>query len=343
MMDWVALHGALEDKAKGLQELIDNETPASPTPASAVASSPIVGGHMQLAGVADVHVVLNHVVRYEKAEVAQIENILRGETRSRTYRTLLRNETETEDTTETTTTQERELKTEDRSDLKTETDNSLKEALDIKAGLDVQYKQGDSLKLDINASVAYNRSKEETNKVAAEFAKDVTNRAAQKVVEMVRRSVKLKELRETEESVQHDFDNTAADVTDNVVGVYQWIDKVYENVHLTVGGPAAIFDGVVVQPAQRLLTAPPSADGALGGATPPPPLDLQPADLHPWNYLAQATRFGATGVPPHHRLRPTPRSPLPPAMRTRRGSPTTSRCRTTPWPPTPRWCSTPRT
>jgi hypothetical protein len=296
--DWIALHSLLEDKALSLQKRIDDETPASTTPASPNALSPIVGGHMQLAGVADVHVVLNHVVKYEKAELAQIENVLLGESRSRTYRTLLRDESDTESTTETTTTQEREVKTEDRSDLKTETDNSLKEVLDLKASADVQYKQGDSLKLDLNASVAYNRTKEEATKVATEFAKDVTNRAAQKVVQTVRQSIKTKILRETEETIVHGFDNTASTRTDNVVGVYQWIEKVYENTHLTVGGPAAIFDGVVLQPAQRLLTAPPSTDGALGGATPPPPLDIQPTDIHPWNYLTLASRFGATGVAP---------------------------------------------
>jgi hypothetical protein len=298
LMNWVGLHALLEDKAVSFQKIIDDETPASTTPPTPNASSPIVGGHMQLAGVADVHVILNHVVRYEKAELAQIENILLGESRNRTYRTLLRNETDSETTTETTTTQEREVKTEDRSDLKTETDNSLKEVLDLKSGVDIQYKQGDSLKLNLNASVAYNRSKEEASKVATEFAKDVTNRAAQKVVQTVRQSIKTKILRETEETIVHGFDNAAATRTDNVVGIYQWIEKVYENVHLTVGGPAAIFDGVVLQPAQRLLTTPPSADGALGSATPPPPLDVQPTDIHPWNYLTLASRFGASGVPP---------------------------------------------
>ena len=297
-MPWQALHATLEAKAKTLQKQIDDETPAATVASSPAATSPVVGGHMQLAGVADVHVVLNHVIGYEKSEVAQIENILLGEQRDRVYRTLLRNEQDTESTTETTTTQEREVKTEDRSDLKSETDSSLKEILDLKAGLDVQYKQGDSLKLNINASVAYNRSKDETNKVATEFAKDVTNRAAQKVVEMVRQSTKVKVLNETEETVEHKFDNTAPTRTDNIAGVYQWIEKVYENVHLTVGGPAAIFDGVVLQPAQRLLTAPPAADGALGRTTPPPVIDVQPSDIHPWNYLSLAAKFSATGLPP---------------------------------------------
>jgi hypothetical protein len=298
-MGWVALHARLEDKALSLQNNIDDEAPASTT-VSAPGPSPTVGGHMQLAGIADVHVVLNHVVRYEKAELAQVENILLGETRNRTYRTLLRSQTDTETTTETTSTQEREVKTEDRSDLKSETDTTLKEVLDLKASADIQYKQGDSLKLDLNASVAYSRSKDEANKAAADFAKDVVNRAAQKIVQTVRQSVKTQILNETEETVVHGFNNSqgTGTGTDNVVGVYQWIEKVYENAHLTVGGPAAIFDGVVLQPAQRLLTAPPSADGALGNATPPPPLDLQPTDIHPWNYLTLAQRFGATSLSP---------------------------------------------
>jgi hypothetical protein len=295
---WLSLHATLEEKAKTLQKKIDDETPAASAASSPASTSPVVGGHMQLAGVADVHVVLNHVIGYEKAEVAQIENILLGELRDRIYRTLLRNEQDTESTTETTTTQEREVKTEDRSDLKSETDSTLKEMLDIKAGLDVQYKPSDSLKLDINASVAYNRSKDETNKVATEFAKDVSNRAAQKVVQMVRQSTKVKVLRETEETIEHKFDNATSGHTDNIAGVYQWIEKVYENVHLTVGGPAAIFDGIVLQPGQRLLTAPPAADGALGSAMPPPVLDAQPSDIHPWNYLSLAAKFSATGLPP---------------------------------------------
>ncbi len=295
-LPFVLLHTTLEDKARYLQNLIDKQAPAAGG-AQATPASPSVAGHMQLAGVADVHVVLAHVKRYERAEIAHIENVLQGETRTRKYRTLLRNDTENEKTTETTTTQEREVKTESKSNLKLETNEALKEVLEVKAGADFEYNQGKTLTLKLNASVGYTRTKEESSKVASEFAKEVTNRAVEKIVETVKNSVKVKILNETEETIEHTFVNTPASASDHVTGIYQWVEKVYENVQLTVGAPAAIFDGVVLQPARRLLSASPSSDGALKGAAPPPPLDFSPADIESWNYLSLAGKFGATSMP----------------------------------------------
>lgn len=292
---WLPLHAALIAKATTLQLLLDQSAPLAPaTPA--VAPSLTVGGHMQLAGVADVHVVLNHVINYSKADIAQIENILLGEKRDRRYRTVTRDETHTEKITDTTTTQEKDLKTEDKSDLKSETDQTLKEALGVKAGVDITYKPSDSLTLKVNASVDYSRTKDEANKVASDFAKDITSTAVNKVVTEVKTSLKTSSMLKTEEVVSHNFDNPTSPTASNISGVYRWIEKIFENVHLTVGGPSAIFDGVVLQPAQRILQQPVDPTTALGLA-PPPLLTVSPADVAPWNYMSLAATYGATSVP----------------------------------------------
>jgi hypothetical protein len=102
------------------------------------------------AGVGDLLVVRQHIKRYEAGEIANIENILLGESRKKTTkhnltldRTLV---TETEKTTETTT----ELTTTERFELKTEAENTVKEDINARAGMSVSAKYG-SVQINANA------------------------------------------------------------------------------------------------------------------------------------------------------------------------------------------------
>ncbi|HVH98991.1 MAG TPA: hypothetical protein VM869_09785 [Enhygromyxa sp.] len=297
---WEAFHALLEAKARYLVHTIADlrrKLAASGAPDATAPSfvSTEIGGHMQFAGVADVHVFREHVVGYERGEIAHIENVLSGEKRTRNYRTLTRREEEKESAAETSTIEEKEIKTEERSLLKSEASSVLKEMLDVRVGVDLQVKVGETFKLGLNTSVGYSRSKEDSSKVATEFAKDVTNRAALRVEETVRQSERVRLLRETEEWVEHGFDNQGTG-RKNVVGIYQWIQKVHEVRHFLPGYTSAIFDGIVLQPAQRLLGLPTGASTVEG--TPPDPIDFSASDIHPWNYLELTSRYGAGQVPP---------------------------------------------
>jgi hypothetical protein len=149
---------------------------------------PIQPGLPQPIGMGDLLVVKQHIKRYELGEIANIENILRGESRKKSTkhnltldRTIV---TETEKTTETTT----ELTTTERFELQTEAENTVKEDINAHAGMSVSAKYG-AVEINANADAAYALSKSQSTKAATDHAKDVTSRAATKVTERVRQQV----------------------------------------------------------------------------------------------------------------------------------------------------------
>lgn len=207
-------------------------------------------------GVGDLLVVKQHIKRYELGEIANIENILLGESRKKQTkhnltldRTLV---TETEKTTETTT----ELTTTERFELKMEAENTVKEDLSAHGGTSVSAKYG-SVEIHANADVAYSASKNQSAKVATEHAKDVTSRAASKVTERVRQQVTSRTIETFEEYEEHGFNNEKG--TKNVSGVYQWVNKIYEAQVFNYGS-RLLFDLMVPEPAAFLLDAGASKD-----------------------------------------------------------------------------------
>jgi hypothetical protein len=202
-------------------------------------------------GVGDLLVVKQHIKRYEAGEIANIENILRGESRKKTTKHSLTLDqttvTETEKTTETTT----ELTTTERFELKTEAENTVKEDINAHAGMSVSAKYG-SVEINANAEASYGLSKTESTKAATDHAKDVTSRAASKVTERVRQQITSRTIEILEEDEEHGFDNTGG--AKNVSGIYQWINKVYEAQVLNYGR-RLLFDLMIPEPAAFLTDA----------------------------------------------------------------------------------------
>jgi len=188
----------------------------------------------------------------EAGDIADIENILRGEKRDkRVIHTLTTNTTVTTDTSKSTETTN-ELSVTERFDLKTESENVVKEDLAVNAGLNVSAKYG-AVEINANANVAYNLSKEQSTKVSTEHAKDVTSRAATKVTETVRRIVTTQTIDRLKDLEDHVFDNTGAG-KGNVSGVYQWINKIYEAQVFNYGS-RLLFDLIIPEPAAFILDA----------------------------------------------------------------------------------------
>lgn len=202
-------------------------------------------------GIGDLLVVKQNIKRYELGEIANIENILRGETRNKTTkhnltldRTLV---TETEQTTETT----QELTTTERFELKTEAENTVKEDISAHGGMSVSATYG-SVQINANADAAYGLSKSQSTKASTDHAKDVTSRAASKVTETVRQQVTSRTIEIFEEDEEHGFDNKNGQK--NISGLYQWINKVYE-AQVYNYGSRLLFDLMIPEPASFLLDA----------------------------------------------------------------------------------------
>jgi hypothetical protein len=263
---------------------------------------PTTFGNLKPAGIGDLLVTRQQLVGYEAGEVAHIENVLKGESQKRE---VSRSETVEETTLteqESTKEESRDLQSTDRFELQKESQNVL--ALDGRVapggfrgpsfGPVVEFENGDQTQLHGVQTL--------TEKNASKFSQDVTSRAANRVTERSRTQLTRRMLREFRETTSHAFDNKDSD---NVVGVYQWIDKLYR-AQVYHYGKRLFYDLVVPEPAAFLVQAYGQFDAEGRGLVKPEPLvfvqadgttrPLQPDDLGETNIGFYAARYGATGL-----------------------------------------------
>ena len=202
-------------------------------------------------GFTDLLVVKQHIARYELGEVARIENILKGESRSHSQKHALSNERGTVLETSTQTETNQELTTADHVSLQNEIENTLKEDIKVDAGVHVQYDVG-SVKAQADLTVGYDRSSSESKKFASNIAKDITQKAAKKVTQKIQQTITTKIIETFEENEDQAFDNKSGPA--NISGVYQWVEKVYL-AQVFNYGKHMLFDIMVPEPAASLLLA----------------------------------------------------------------------------------------
>jgi hypothetical protein len=166
--------------------------------------------------------VEQEVKQYVPGEVAHIENILQGETKIRETRRLVKSETSEYYEAVSTEENERDVQTTDRFEMEKETESIIKSDTKVDAGLSASLDYG-VVKINSNAGFSSSVSTENANKQATEYAKNITERARNKIAKKVteRRSTKI--TREFEDSNKHEL--TASD--SNVVGIYRYVDKIY--------------------------------------------------------------------------------------------------------------------
>jgi len=230
---------------------------------------PLRAGLPQPVGVGDLLVVKQQLKRYEPGDVANIENILRGEKRDKVNTHDLTTDTTTITTTSKTTETTTSLDVTERFELKTEVANVINEDLTANAGVNVSAKYG-AVQINANANVAYHLSKQQSAKTSTDHAKDVTTRAATKVTETVSQQEIARTIEKLTELESHTFDNTGGAA--NISGVYQWVNKVYE-AQVYNYGKRLLFDLTVPEPAAFIrdaLTATKTAQAVL----PPEPFVL---------------------------------------------------------------------
>jgi hypothetical protein len=124
-------------------------------------------GKATVAGVADLLVVKQQLVGYEGADIAHIENVLKGESKDREHTSTSRTESTTVTETEVTTTDDHELGSTSRFEMSKESTTTIKEDQSLKAGLQVSAKYGPFVEVSANVEGSTSRSKEEVNKSAS--------------------------------------------------------------------------------------------------------------------------------------------------------------------------------
>jgi hypothetical protein len=142
---------------------ITNALPGLPN----LGNIPSTKGKVTLSGVADLLVVKQKLKSYNAADVAHIENVLKGESKNREHTTTSRTESTTLTQTQSTTTDEHELASTSRFEMSKESSTTIKEDQSLKAGLQVSAKYGPFVEVSASVEGAVSRSKEEVNKAAS--------------------------------------------------------------------------------------------------------------------------------------------------------------------------------
>ncbi|MCD9098023.1 hypothetical protein LU699_13230 [Luteimonas fraxinea] len=273
-------------------ELADFTGGFFPWPASSVPKSI---GDVKPAGIADLLMVRQQLIGYERADVAHIENVLRGEKKEREHTTRRETEELTFRETEVSTSEERELETTDRFEMTRESSETIKEDASLKAGLTVSGKYGPTVEFTASAEGSMSRSKEEATKSASSFSQDVTQRSANKITERVLERSSLRVTNEVIEKNTHTLDNVGG--AGHISGVYQWVNKIYR-AQMFNYGLRTMFDFMVPEPAAFLIKAMQKSHDSIVELDKPEPFTLTPAQVDESNYGTWVKAYGATDILP---------------------------------------------
>lgn len=258
-------------------------------------SVPTSHGDITPAGVADLLVIKQQLTGYEGKDVAHIENILKGELKSREH--SIREETEifTSTETETTVSSERELESTDRFEMSRESSKKVEEKASIKGSLSVTAKYGPVVEVSASVEASAERAREEATKSASSFSQEITQSSSESITERVLEQETLRITKEIEETNTHSIDNTDGD--GHISGVYQWVEKVYE-AQIFNYGLRTMYDFMIPEPGAYLVDALQEAHNAAMEVEKPIEFTLEPDEIEEDEIQFWIQEYNATDIEP---------------------------------------------
>lgn len=246
------------------------------------------------------YVTRQQIKRYEGGEVAHIENVLRSEHKQRDTRRLRRIEETFTVEQERREEEERDQQSTAQLDLQQEVQSTISESLSRSFGVSVSAGYGPYFTVSAN----YNQDSESdftrAQRFASKFAREVVEKSASKILLRAKETRTTKLIEEFEEKNQHGFDNRTSG--SNIRGVYQWVDKIYENQVFNYG-LRLIFVLHVPEPATFLQRTVAQMLGS-DALEEPEPFTLSPWQINTDNYRNLVARYRVTDFeePPPNRI-----------------------------------------
>lgn len=248
------------------------------------------------AGVADLLVVEERLLRYELGEISYIENVMKTEKKERHYRSLDRSFTSYTVTTEATEESERDLQTTQRAEVQSEITETVHTEMSLAAGVAISASYGPFVTVDASLDTALGTSSDSSTTVSNTFAQDLVDRTVSKVSTSRKEELIQQTLQEIEERSLHGFDNTAG--TAHVNGIYRWLEQVWEAQIMNYGA-RLMLDFMVPEPAALWRASRDSAAASAVRLDQPEALDLESAmGITVSNYGEYVAKYRATGVTP---------------------------------------------
>lgn len=206
-------------------------------------------------GILDYLRVEQEVCCYVPGEVSRIENVMAREFRKKLTRDLERQEITTEESEEREDEKTTDTASTDRYEMHKEISQMLakeqSKQIGITAGMNASY-SGFGATVGVNAGFNMNtsNSSSQTNgyNQAETIAKEVTQKATERLLKKVSYKRTAKMLREHEETNEHGFDNRNG--SSHVVGIYRWVDKIYKNTVFNYGKRLQ-YDFMLPEPAKN--------------------------------------------------------------------------------------------
>lgn len=203
------------------------------------------------AGIAEFKRVEQELCCYVEGEVSHIENILAREYKEKSTRSLTRSEITTEETEENESESLSDTTSTDRYEMQQEVAQVLEKSKELNYGAStsVQASYGDNLKIGVNANIGGSHSSSSSNSFnnSESFAKEVVERAMERVVKKSSYKRTSRMLKEFEENNKHGFDNRKG--SKHVTGIYRWVDKIYNN-KLVNYGKRLTYEFAIPEPAK---------------------------------------------------------------------------------------------
>jgi hypothetical protein len=242
---------------------------------------------------ADLYVVRREWAGYVAGEIANIRNVMAGETfRQRDHTT-----TEVETTTTTDIEMRRETETEEEtkqaSELSQEVNSQLGVTINGHAEASVEFKYPIAT-ARVSGGVDAGFSMQRSERQARKAAKEAVSRAVSRVDSRTRETRARRELMRTEQGYTYGMDNTDGG---NVHGVYRWVDRI--DTYQTFRFPdRLLLEFQIPDPAEfyrwRTQQAADTAEEK------PPDFDVTPDDIsldEPDELMALAKKYRATNLP----------------------------------------------
>lgn len=216
---------------KTLRGSSDGTTPTTPADTAFIPS----GFGIKQLGIADYDRVEQSTYCYIEGDVAHIENIMAREFREKTTRRLRQTTIEQSETFESEREQLTDTTSVDRFEMQSEVAKVIAQSRDLQANayVNATFTSGPTIQTGASVNYATHNSSEISTRQAITQAKEITERAMDRVVTKVKKERVEKILDEFEETNSHGFDNRKGD--QHVVGVYRWVDKIMKNQIYTYG------------------------------------------------------------------------------------------------------------
>jgi len=230
-------------------ELLSDENPTDSEPETPIDYIPSGFGIKRL-GISDYRKVEQTICCYVAGEVSHIENIMAREYKDRETRSYnsktetntLSKETEKEKLTDTSTAERFEMNQEVASVMAKDTQLNAHASFNANWGV----KGGAQYSVGTGADFSTSTASEVSDSQAVTYAKDVTERALDRVALKTKEERTVTVINEYEEKNTHGFDNRKGD--NHISGVYRWVDKIYKNQVINYG-KRLMYEFMIPEPA----------------------------------------------------------------------------------------------